>query len=181
MSYRVVMDQVTWWALFVTLALISGLMSGLVWRILIANRGIGLGRILTFVVLVLGGGTAALLVGGAIVSELFAVNDSVIVPFLLPPAFAIAWLVGFRLVVRYRSTARIQQRRIVGAAGSHAVTPHVQHTVAPAAPLRVAPPTGAQPLPTPMLVGNREVQEPPATMLAGIEDLTLPPPPPPTS
>lgn len=171
------MEQATWWALFLALALISGLMSGLVWRILIAHRGIGLGRIVTFVVLALAGATSVLLVGGAIVSELFEANDAVVIPFLLPPAFAVTWLIGFRSVVRYRATARIRQRRLVAEAGSHVVTSYVRNTVGePVGVTSTTQPVPPRPAPTPLLVGNRDVRQHPVTMQAGIEDLTLPPP-----
>lgn len=176
------MDQATWWAMFLALALISGLMSGLVWRLLFANRGIGVGRMITLIVIVLLGAASVLLVGGTIVDELFTANDAVIIPFLLPPAFAITWLIGFRSIMGYRTGARVRGRRQVAASGSHEVTRFVRQAVdGPiTTPIHRAP-IDDRPLPTPMLVGNRDVTLPPATLRSGVEDLSLPPPPPPPS
>lgn len=171
------MELAIWWALFLGLALVAGLMFGLVWRVLIANRGLSLARVFTIAVIALFGAINILLIGGPIVDELLDSGWTGIA-FLLPPAFAITWLVGFRSVVRHRTPARIRERRRVAVSGSHEVTHFLRETVGGSGTTPTGPAT--MPPPTPLLVDHRNATKP-VTLQPGVQHLTLPPPRPPGS
>ena len=167
------------WLGFVALAMMSGALSGWIWRRLFADRGFGLVQLVVAVTFAIVVAAINLVVGAGIFTALIDGETARTNLALTSAGFVLVWLIGFDVVRRRRGRARMIRRVEVASAGAHDVTTYMRRAMFGPTASAPEPADGDRPLPPPLVVDDRETARPPAGLLAGVEDLRLPPPPPP--